>query len=399
MNVETADSLKENFREYVLNSHHLPVSQENREDVLRQIDTMSEGEWAEMLSSVNTTLAAKMGDEKAKAFIKFLEGKGEAGELNILMEESNNIYTRLMDREENITILNKINLTSPSDLIRLDTESDRKLCKMWTESAMKQSEDGKVYLPSDLFFAETIPLMDCEIEIDERNNPKLKSILRNVVKFRVVIWEDYYEYLSCTPDGKTCSVGALMINMDDKDSKGKVPQIIMEIKCMAGSPYVLRSNRIGYRGFPTDMMPKIEKLFSGRDVTRGLGQDFFTYMETWYGVQVSLLHPVYKTVYAKPQVEKREKKLNNAKPGKKKRSSKIIRRHVIRLDDFEKTIPDKYKSFNRQTLAWYVVGHFRHYETKEEPTFVKGHWRGPLREVKENIDEGRDRVLDKKRGD
>ena len=72
--------------------------------------------------------------------------------------------TTFLSEDENVKLLNKINKSSPSDLIRLTRESDVTIMKLW-----KDGTKDKIGVPSDIFFAETIPLLDCEIYVDERD--------------------------------------------------------------------------------------------------------------------------------------------------------------------------------------------------------------------------------------
>lgn len=38
------------------------------------------------------------------------------------------------------------------------------------------------------------------------------------------------------------------------------------------------------------------------------------------------------------------------------------------------------RHFKRHTMSWYVIGHWRKIG-EDKKTFVKGHWRGPLRDM------------------
>ena len=83
--------------------------------------------------------------------------------------------------------------TSPSDRVCLDSKIYNKLYSLWRENAAVPNDspylkrEEKTYgIPSDLLFARTIPLKDCDIWVDETSEPG-----GVVVKYRVVIFEHY----------------------------------------------------------------------------------------------------------------------------------------------------------------------------------------------------------------
>lgn len=105
----------------------------------------------------------------------------------------------------------------------------------------------------------------------------------------------------------------------------------------------------------------------------------------WHGVQLALLHPQVKEVFAKPKMAKERRRVKT-ESGERKRETWYIRRHVLNSDSVEHPI----REINRQCLAWYVVGHWRHYKDGSV-TWINGYWKGKLRELKRNVDLGRNR--------
>ena len=114
-------------------------------------------------------------------------------------------------------------------------------------------------------------------------------------------------------------------------------------------------------------------------------------LEIWYGVQIALLHPQLKTVFEHPSKEKVYTRVGTGKD--RKRITKYVRKHYITAEDIDMALcVNEHKVFARRTMAWYVIGHWRQYKNGTRK-FIKGYWKGPLRETKRNTDGGRIREL------
>ena len=74
-----------------------------------------------------------------------------------------------------------------------------------------------------------------------------------------------------------------------------------------------------------------------------------------------------------------------------RRVTRYIRKHVIREEEIDAAIVPKHDR-QRNTLVWYVIGHWRHYKNGSL-VFIQGHWKGPLRQLKKNLDETREREI------
>lgn len=110
----------------------------------------------------------------------------------------------------------------------------------------------------------------------------------------------------------------------------------------------------------------------------------------WYGIQLALLHPQIKDVFQNPKLTP----VRKAKPGRKKkqRVARYVKTHYIRSKDIDAAI-HRAGTIERKTLCWYVIGHWRHYKNGSK-RFIKGYWKGPLREAKQNFDDGRLRLIE-----
>ncbi len=274
-----------------------------------------------------------------------------------------------MTKEEADEFWKNICRSKPSDSIFLMGKDDDRLYAVW-----KDSVKDKGYLPADLFFAESIPLMDCEITVDERDKtPEAEG--GKLVPYRIVIFPDYKERIEASPE-EPVDVGAVVC------SEG-IRRMFFPIKVLKGFDYVMTGN-IGVHN-----MPQIRNV--GMATISALIAGAYAYMSTWYGIQIALLHPTVREVFSHP----REVKVYDPDPNKKKskRKTRYIKRHVIRKNEIDDALcGGSARQINRRTLVWYVIGHWRHY-TSGNKVFVKGYWKGALRELKRNIDDGRDRVV------
>ena len=95
-----------------------------------------------------------------------------------------------------------------------------------------------------------------------------------------------------------------------------------------------------------------------------------------------------RTLCIKEKVYERE-----GKGRERKRVVRYVRKHYITADDVDEVLYGKgHRDFERKTMAWYVIGHWRQYQNGTRK-FIKGYWKGPLREMKRNFDGGRLREI------
>ena len=90
----------------------------------------------------------------------------------------NSTEISFLSQHENSDIVTKINASSVSDKIKMTSKEDSFIMDLWEHNLDKR----RLVIPSDLFFAKTIPLLDCEIYISDE---------KGIVKYRVVIFDDY----------------------------------------------------------------------------------------------------------------------------------------------------------------------------------------------------------------
>jgi len=282
-----------------------------------------------------------------------------------------------MNHDDNMKCQMEINNSRASDEIRLTRKSDLMLIDLWTDST---NTTESVPIPSDIFFAGTVPLLDCFIIIDERGyNDSSMQAPGLLCRFRVVISEEYRSIVSLAIASKKDQSIGYVIRYE-----GEI-QIISPIYIRAGLDYLGAPGVIGYKNMPDEY-----KLFL---------QETYTYdafhtsaispiLVTWYGIQVALLHPNTKSIFEKPGRTKIKASIASGKSNKKSKV-KYIKTHVIKSKELEWLIYgdnlDEGRKIKRKALAWYVIGHWRKLKSGNM-IFVKPHYKGVMRDVKTAVE-------------
>lgn len=235
--------------------------------------------------------------------------------------------------------------SNPSDMLVMTEE----LLERFFEITKQAGYDDVYGIPSDIFEADTIPLPDSVILYD------------GDCYIRVVVAEDVYLTYETGSFNVTFKSlydeenGLVMLSVDDAYSSDKE---FVEL-------FASRSNMTGF-------MILVDQFF-----------------KLWYAFQICLLNPPVKERILK---KSGKMKLGGACHTDKKdgRKARYVKYHEVRSDIFE-TATDG-DGFERKTLSWYVIGHWRNYRNGKK-TFVNGYWKGPLRQAKMNSDSGRIREV------
>lgn len=270
-----------------------------------------------------------------------------------------NIHVEFMDSDSNKKLWDLINKSKPTDIIVSDEETNMKMADIWC----KKEKSG---IPSDIFFMNTIPIMDMYIDI------KLALDIEKTLRFRIVIYPDYQNLISNNnnPDDPV-TIGAIIAYFD-------YGSIVSTIDILKGYDYLMSGLELGYKNLSETDRKQIE----GHMSVAELQSVMCDILAAWYGIQISCLHPTVKEIFSKGRISVLEdtitNKRNKTNKNKKKNKIKYVKRHYISIDD----INDKLNSsYNRKSLCWYVTGHWRTYKTGKK-VFVKPYWKGILRESK-----------------
>ena len=273
-----------------------------------------------------------------------------------------------LPEELNQALAEPIGASWPSDVIRLTRESDKMLMGLWEDADKSIAENGGVTIPVDLFFTGTVPLMDCMISVDETMDGGV------VNSFRIVIFDGYAEKLRVATEGEAVKVGAI-ITEDARTGTA----LVLPINVILGIDKVL-FGACGYRGMSDGLREYLsEHVDSG--TVRGL---HLACLETWYGIQIALLHPVVRDVFQNPRTIRDKTKDRWAAPARRNRV-RYVREHVVNEEALGKAIygdeDGNGKDFVRRALIWYVIGHWRTYSDGRR-VFVRPYWKGALRDLK-----------------
>lgn len=287
---------------------------------------------------------------------------------------------RIMSKKDASGYWHDINNSHVSDIVRLDYDSDDIMSSFWDKHSGSYRRT-----PSDLFFAETIPIMDCEIEVDERNHFfEEHNRYGEVTSYRVTVFSNYRERIKASDFDHCVVVGAITRRMPFTNV-----YLIIPIVLCKGVDVILTSISYGLYDSVRKMCPSIDCIATYDDLSSWTVE----YLQTWYGIQISLLHPEIKEMFKNPTRELVFNNTNNS--GKKnKRITRYVKKHFINQDVLDSVIsPKSSKKINRKTLVWYVIGHWRHYKNGSK-VFIKGYWKGALKHLKKNLDDTRERLID-----
>lgn len=279
-----------------------------------------------------------------------------------------NIHVEFMNPEANKILWDSINKSKPTDIIVSDEETNMKIADIWC----KKEKSG---IPSDIFFMNTIPIMDMYIDI------KLALDIEKTLRFRIVIFSNYQNLISNNDPDDPVTIGAIIAHFN-------CSSIVSTIDVLKGYDYLMSGIELGYKNLSETTRKQIE---GGMNVAE-IQSVMCDILAAWYGIQISCLHPTVKEIFSKGRISVLEDNTNkhgNKKINKnKKKKVKYVKRHYITIDD----INEKFNSsYNRKSLCWYVTGHWRTYKTGKK-VFIKPYWKGILRESKNT--EIREREVD-----
>ena len=342
------------------------------------VEGLSDYEFFQVIAEANETADASGLSEHACAHAS-LHASIEAiknGNIDYSSTAMHSIYVRFMDEDSNNALLERLSKSKPSDVVNLDRASDLALIRLWEDSAKRLLPSKGVMIPSDLFFAGTVPLLDFHIVIDERGEEYPDG---QIVNYRVVVFEDYLDIIQAA-NGNNAIVGVIV--RDYEISGGALLPIVV----VEGIDYLVMGP-IGY----ANMSPKHREFVESSIPVQDVARTVIALMETWYGIQIALLHPQVKEVFLNPKTVV-DSVISGKSSKKKKNKVKYIKKHIINKDELEVLIyGDEPKSLRRHTLAWYVIGHWRATQNGRK-TFVRPHWKGALRHAK-IINVERERVI------
>ena len=203
------------------------------------------------------------------------------------------------------------------------------------------------YTPSDIVVADTIPLRQVCVVNDDSNNAFL------------------FDY-DTSSDHEKCKVVGTLTSEGVQDLYATTPVVIMHDE---PEFLLIDARTIGFFYGDRQINPPNE-------YARETHELFSQMQMVWYGIQIALLNPYVKDIFRTETIRKTAFNSN----GKKRKSVvKYIRHHY--LNPGALSPKTEAGQMLRKTMAWYVVGHWRHYQDGKT-IFIQPYWKGPLRETK-----------------
>ena len=268
-------------------------------------------------------------------------------------------------------VLKDIKKSKTTDIISMDMTHARKMTKIWENNTTP-------YMPADIFFANTISIMDSEIIIDQTElkktiSPDEANCKPDKLVFRVVIFDGLEKHIKSISNGDSVNMVDIIGAIIFKEHCGHIiipigiepdnDNIIVPKGC------ILHKSTSTFRN----------KFFMSAD-RDSFVKRFQVAYRTWYSIQISMLHPIIKDIYKSNksvQVDP-QRNLSKKKNSQNKVKANNVRYYFINNDnDF--SLHNKRGQITRHCSVWYVVGHYRTYKSGKK-VFIKPHWRGPLRD-------------------
>ena len=289
---------------------------------------------------------------------------------------------KFLSEKDNANLIRFMKTLPPPDVIRLTEASDLKLYTLWN-AEIKNAEERGLDIPSDLFFANTIPLLDCRVEIDERDHSKN---IGHIIKFRVCIFPNYadeIDRLAEMPD-VAHNIGFVCAEHESSKQNFSTMHPIYVTKYSEGIS--TDCDVLGYIG-----MKELQRSSFANNTPKDIILAFVSnLLSTWYGIQIALLHPQVREVFRNPRTVI-DKPAPQSGKNRKKRPVRYVKEHVLNADDLDRIIygdgeDGEKRRINRRALVWYVIGHWRTQKNGKK-VFVQPYWKGALRELKQALPE------------
>ena len=228
------------------------------------------------------------------------------------------------------------------------------------------------YIPSDLFFANTIPIKHFLVFTHDEKN--IQGVRYHVLpKDEQTIFDD----------------GSILVMTIEIGVSDSMPHIYFGIAIKDGDDYLVCSDVYIKRPQNGDLVPlENVNIPDLKDFKNRLS----FIVSTWYGIEIAMLHPTVKEIFQHPKM----KKERISKAERKDNDNKVyryVRHHYIKTDELETAIYGKH-SINRKALIWYVTGHWREYRKTGKKIFIQPYWKGALRETKQAKPRNREIILE-----
>lgn len=279
-----------------------------------------------------------------------------------------------------------------TDTIQLSNDLAERLDDVYPLLKEKHVGDisGSVpYCPCDIVISKTVPIQNLEFEV-------------NGSVCRVHIIDSWVDALIDEVKDDPHILGPKFVGYMEIEEDMHHPNVHITVGC----PLIIFFSDVPGADDMTDEITihtggltikphAIAGVFDNLEASKELYNILASRLIEWYRIQLTLLNPLTKVCF-------REYKLpvhSTNKNRKSKRPIRYVRRLVLDSEEFDKAInPDKSEvtggSYIRRTMIWHVAGHWRKNKNGTR-SFIKGYWKGPLRDLEKNKElfESRNREL------
>ena len=193
-------------------------------------------------------------------------------------------------------------------------------------------------------------------------------------RFRIVIFEDYKEIIDRYLENDEESAVIVGICTRQFTEPGTGNEVGFPITIQKGEDYINNTEIMYFRNVPNGM--KQEAIPQGLAFLLQAGA-----LSIWYGIQLALLNPVTKEAFVRAGKAKyRDAQSTEKGSTYKKGPTRYIKVRRLHEGNFDRLLKGTGRSRERHTLAWRVIGHWRHYQNGKT-VFIKPYWKGLLKDI------------------
>lgn len=291
-----------------------------------------------------------------------------------------------------------------TDVIELSTADAKALL----EIVLNVREGDRTRIPSDIIFANTLPLKDFTVVQKTEYHDRYESITYTFnicdeyTTFHTYVQEEHNPeepcdvvFASVYPDKLTeyyalrekdfdftsSNFGTLTITIRCND--GWTVKFVLPIEC--DHQYIMPSRML--YSYEAGGKSIIQHFMDGHYVK--LPENMESELYNWaylgitifYAIMVALLNPCIEEVFLK---NSSTMPISTGKATGRNKRAKIryVKRHIMNAADIKNAFEKR--GFVRKSMIWYVTGHWREYQNGKK-IFIQGYWKGALRHMKDTV--------------
>ena len=234
--------------------------------------------------------------------------------------------------------------------------------------------------------------MDMCVHVNETDTHPENGIMAENAVYRVVIFPDFKEILENTPENEFAEIGALVMNvpasMKELKNGTSKRKTILKLSVCKGTDMLGSSNMMGYMG----MTFQDACQFHSRARTYPLPVSYRQTVCLTVRILNPLIHESIGDGTKKIAYDRASAGNRNGKNNRKKTKTRYVRHLTIKKENIDNALYGEPQSgtgkkYHRKKLLWYTIGHWRSNGPGRKRSFVKGHWKGPLKDVKSLTDD------------